>query len=69
MSHSDYFFKKSLIKKSNIAEKPKERPSRLIKRFLQTESFKKNSGVPFDRIRKFSEKSRIVPQKPKGGTF
>ena len=31
-------------KKSHIAEEPKERPFRLMKRFLETESFKKNQG-------------------------
>ena len=40
--------------------------------FLQTENFKKMQGgtVPFDRIRKISKKSRIVPKKnPKGRPF
>ena len=36
--------------------------------FLQTENFKKMQGVPFDRIRKFSKKSRrIVPKKTQRG--
>ena len=30
---------------------------------------KQGKGVHFDRIRKFSKKSRIVPKKPKGGTL
>ena len=54
---------------SHIVEKPKKIPFRLIKRFLQTKSFKKIHGVPFVRIRKFSQKSRIVSKKPTGGTF
>ena len=48
---------------SQIAEKPKKRPFRLIKRFLQTENFKKFKGLPLDRILKISEKCRIVPKK------
>ena len=34
---------------------------------LQTENFKKKCKVPFDRIRKFSKKSRIVPKKTRRG--
>ena len=34
--------------------------------FLQTDNFKKIQGVPFNRIQKFSKKSRIVPKNPKG---
>ena len=69
----NFFFKK-LIEKSHIAEKPKEGPFRLIKRFLQTENFKKIKGTEFknssfDRIRKSSEKSCIMPKKSKGGPF
>ena len=37
--------------------------------FLQTENFQKMQGVPFDRIRNFSKKSRIVPKKTKVETF
>ena len=48
------FFQKYLVKKSHNAEKPKKRSFRLIKRFLQTENFKKMQGVPFDKIRKKS---------------
>ena len=40
-----------------------------IKRFLQTENFKKCNGVIFDEIRNFLKKSRIAPKKPKGGTL
>ena len=50
-----------LVKTSHIAEKPKERPFRLIKRFSQTESFNEIQALPFERIQNFSEKSRIVP--------
>ena len=67
-----FFFQKKVFgkKNSHISEKPKKRPFRLIKRFLQTESFKKFKVVPFDRIQKFSEKCRIVPKKTaKGGPF
>ena len=36
--------------------------------FYKPETSKKCKGVPFDKIRKFSKKSRIVPKKnPKGG--
>ena len=52
---------------SHIAETPKKRPFRLIKRFLQTENFKTFKGLPFDRIQKFSEKCRIVPKKNRKG--
>ena len=40
-----------------------------IKRFLQTENFKKMQGVPFDDIRKFSKKVAECQKNPKGGTF
>ena len=36
--------KKYLVKKSHNAKKPKKRSFRLIKRFLQTENFKKMQG-------------------------
>ena len=57
--------------KSYIAEKLKERetPFRLIKRFIQTESFKNIQGVPFERILQISEKVAQCRKKPKGGTF
>ena len=35
--------------------------------FLETENFKKCKGVPFDRILKFSKKSRIVAKKTQRG--
>ena len=62
---------KRRLKMSHIAEKPKKRPFRLIKRFLQTENFKKFKGVPFDRIQKFSENVayRIFEKNRKGGTL
>ena len=64
------FFSKKVFFKSHNAEKLKKRPFRLIQRFLQTENLKKCKGVPFDKFRKFSKKSRIVPKKnPKGGPF
>ena len=37
--------------------------------FLQTENFKKCKEIPFDRIRKFSKKIRIVPKKTNGETL
>ena len=52
--------KKIICKKK---QKLKKRPFRLIKRFYKPETSKKCKGVPFDRIRKFSKKSRIVPKK------
>ena len=53
-----YFFRKS-----HNAEKLEKRPFRLIKRFYKPKTSKKCKGLPFDRIRKFSKKSRIVPKK------
>ena len=59
-----FFFKKSIFfRKSHNAEKLKKRPFRLIKRFYKPKTSKKCKGLPFDRIRKFSKKSRIVPKK------
>ena len=38
--------------------------------FYKPKTSKKFKGVPFDKFRKFSKKSRIVPKKnPKGGPF
>ena len=65
----NFFQKKYLVKKSHIAEKPKKRPFRLNKRFLQTENFKKFMGVPFDKIQNFSEKCRMVPKKNRKGPY
>ena len=62
-------WKKYFFRKSHNAEKLKKRPFRLIKRFYKPKTSKKCKGLPFDRIRKFSKKSRIVPKKPKGGTL
>ena len=56
-------------KKSHNAEKLKKRPFRLIKRFYKPKTSKKCKGGLFDRMRKFSKKSRIVPKEPKGGTL
>ena len=63
------FFSRKVFftKKSHHAEKLRKRPFRLIKCFYKPKTSKKGNGVPFERIRKFSEKSRIVPKKPKGG--
>ena len=57
------FFRKKVyfLKKSHNAEKP----FRLIKRFYKPKTSKKCKGVPFNRIRKFSKKSLIVPKKTK----
>ena len=49
------FGDKKIFEKSHVFYKPK--------------ISKKCKGVPFDKIRKFSKKSRIVPKKPKGGTL
>ena len=64
-----YIFLKSIRLKSHSAEKPKKRSFRPIKRFLQTENFKKMQGVPFDDIRKFSKKSQNAERNPKEGPF
>ena len=53
---TNLLLRKLFGEKSHNAEKPKKRPFRRIKRFLQTDNFKKIPGVPFDRIQKFSEK-------------
>ena len=58
-----FFRKKYFFRKSHNAEKLKKRPFRLIKRFYKPKTSKKCKGLPFDRIRKFSKKSRIVPKK------
>ena len=62
-------FLKSIRLKSHSAEKPKKRSFRPIKRFLQTENFKKMQGVSFDDIRKFSKKVAECRKNPKGGPF
>ena len=54
-------------KSSYNAEKHKNRPFTLIKRFLHTDNFTKIQGVPFDRIQNFSEKNHIVPKKIRRG--
>ena len=63
---NNFFQKKVFGKKSRILPKNPKRPSRLIKRFLQTENFKKFKGA-FDRIQKFLEKCRRVPKKTAKG--
>ena len=60
-----FFRKKYFFRKSHNAEKLKKRPFRLIKRFYKPKTSKKCKGLPFDRILKFSKKSRIVPKKSK----
>ena len=35
--------------------------------FYKPKTSKKCKGLPFDKIRKFSKKSRIVPKKTQGG--
>ena len=61
------FFSKVFLKKSHNAEILKKRPFRFIKRFYKPKTSKKCKGVPFDRIRKFSKKNRIVPKKTQRG--
>ena len=65
----NFFQKKVFFRQSHNAEKLKKRPFRLIKRFYKPKTSKKCKGLHFDRIPKFSRKSRIVPKKPKGGTL
>ena len=48
------FSKKYLVKKLHNSKKRKKRPFRLIKRFLQTDNFKK-IRVTFSKIQKLSE--------------
>ena len=68
-------FQKIMDKKITYCRKAQRETLFGSKRFLQSENFKKIQGgkiqvkTPFDRIQKFSEKSRIVPKKPKGGPF
>ena len=62
-----FFEKKYFFRKSYNAEKLKKRPFRLIKRFYKPKTSKKCKGLPFDRVRKFSKKSRIVPKKTQRG--
>ena len=64
--HLDFFHKMYLVKKVAFCQKPQKTPFRLIKRFLQTENFKKCKGVPCDKIRKFSKNKRKVPKKQRG---
>ena len=65
-----FFFEKSIFLESRTMPKNSKRPFRLIKRFYKPKTSEKSKGLPFDRIRKFSKKSRIVPKKnPKGGPF
>ena len=58
-----FFFRNKYFFKSHNAEKLRKRPFRLIKRFYKLKTSKKCKGVPFDRIRKISKKSRIVLKK------
>ena len=52
-----------------MPKNPKRDPSGSLNVFYKPTTSKKMQGVPFDRIRKFSKKSRIVLKKPKDGTL
>ena len=62
-----FFQKTLLVKKSHSAEKLKKRSFRLIKRFLQTENFKKMQGGTNSKI--FEKTSHSTEKKPEGGTL
>ena len=47
----------------------KKRPFRLMKRFEKPKTSKNARGYPLIEFDNFRKKSRIVPKKPKGGTF
>ena len=57
-----------MVKKSHNAEKPKKKGHLgSFNVFYKPKTSKKCKGVPFDKIRKFSKKSRIVPKKTQRG--
>ena len=59
-----FFFQKKYLVKSHNAEKPKKRGHLgSFNVFYKPKTSKKCKGVLFDKIRKFSKKSRIVPKK------
>ena len=62
-----FFQKKCLVKKSHNAEKPKRGHLGSFNVFYKPKTPKKCKGVPFDKIRNFPKKSRIVPEKPQKG--
>ena len=56
-----------MVKKSHNAEKPKEKPSRLINRFLQTDNFKKiQGGTLWKSAKIFGKKSHSAEKKQRG---
>ena len=52
-----------------MLKNPRRDPLGSLNVFYKWTTSKKFKGVPFDRIQKFSEKSRILPKKPKEGPF
>ena len=64
------FFSKKYFLSSTMPKNSKRGYSGSFNVFYKPKTSKKCKGVPFDKIRKFSKKSRIVPKKkPKGGPF
>ena len=56
-----------MVKKVAYCRKTQRDPFRLIKRFLQTESFNKIQAVLFERIQKFLQKRSYSAEKTQKG--
>ena len=66
----EIFFRKKYFLSRTMPKNSKRGHSGLFNVFYKPKTSKKCKGVPFDKFRKFSKKSRIVPKKnPKGGPF
>ena len=52
-----------------MPKNPKRGHLGLLNVFYKPKTSKKMQGVPFDKSRNFSKKSRIVPKKPQRGPF
>ena len=66
----DFFFEKKYFLGRTMPKNSKRGHSGSFNVFYKPKTSKKFKGVPFDKFRKFSKKSRIVPKKnPKGGPF
>ena len=64
------FFSKKYFLSRTMPKNSKRGHSGSFNVFYKPKTSKKCKGVPFDKIQKFSKKSRIVPKKnPKGGPF
>ena len=61
------FQKIYLVKKVEYSQKTQKDTTWFIKRFFTNRKLQKFKGLPFDRIRKFSEKCHIVPKKTAKG--